>query len=73
MTTVEQAPDKAGSANDLRCSSYSKSRARFCLAFGRYACKDMQCRHRACGLHVIRNERGIFCPQCSGPVATAKH
>jgi hypothetical protein len=58
---------------DLKCLSFSKSRARFCLAYGRYECKQSQCKHRSCGLHVIRNNEGIYCPQCGGPVRTAKH
>jgi predicted nucleic acid-binding Zn ribbon protein len=57
---------------ETRCTSYSKSRARYCLAYGRYECRNDQCAHRACGLHVVRNDRGIYCPQCSGPVRTSK-
>lgn len=58
--------------SDTRCTSFSKSRDRFCLAYGRYECKDPDCKHRSCGLHVIRNDQGIYCPQCSGPVRTSK-
>jgi hypothetical protein len=68
MTTVAQLTEP-----ETKCSSYSKSRARFCLAYGRYACKSGQCAHRACGLHVVRNDAGIYCPQCGGPVRTSKH
>ncbi len=60
------------SENDTRCTSFSKSRGRFCLAYGRYECKNAHCGHRACGLHVIRNDQGIYCPQCSGPVRASK-
>ena len=58
---------------DTRCTSYSKSRARYCLAYGRYECRSAQCAHRSCGLHVIRNDQGIYCPRCNGPVRTNKH
>jgi predicted nucleic acid-binding Zn ribbon protein len=68
MTTVAQS-----TYNDLRCTSYSKSRARYCLAYGRYECKNPQCAQRACGLHVVRNDQGIYCPRCSGPVRASKH
>jgi hypothetical protein len=57
---------------DTRCTSFSKSRDRYCLAYGRYECKNAGCGHRACGLHVIRNDQGIYCPQCSGPVRANK-
>ena len=57
---------------DSRCTSFSKSRDRFCLAYGRYECKNEHCGHKACGLHVIRNDQGIYCPQCSGPVRANK-
>ena len=67
MTTV------TATENDVKCTSFSKSRARFCLAYGRYACKNDQCSHRACGLHVVRNDLGIYCPRCSGPVRASKH
>ncbi len=78
MTTVAQSTENDLTsaelrAADLRCTSFSKSRARFCLAYGRYECKDPRCAHRSCGLHVIRNDQGIYCPQCRGPVRTTKH
>jgi hypothetical protein len=57
---------------DDRCSSFSKSRDRICLAYGRYVCPDPGCRHRACGLHVVRENRQLCCPQCGGPTEAAK-
>jgi hypothetical protein len=75
MTTVLQSRPKPESKPEptyVRCTSYSRSRARYCWAFGRYECKDKDCSHRACGLHVIRNDQGIYCPTCKGPVRTTK-
>ena len=60
-------------ANEIRCTSYSKSRSRYCLAYGRYECRSDDCDHRSCGLHVVRNNLGIYCPQCGGPVRASKH
>ncbi len=60
-------------ATDYRCASYSKSRDRDCLAYGRYECSRTDCAHRSCGLHVIRNDEGIYCPRCGGTVRTSKH
>jgi hypothetical protein len=73
MTSVLQSSEAPESPETARCASYSKSRSRFCLAFGRYECKDIACGHRSCGLHVVRNHEGIFCPRCTGPVRTSKH
>jgi predicted nucleic acid-binding Zn ribbon protein len=55
-----------------KCASFSKSRERSCLAYGRYKCRSAHCAHRSCGLHVIRTDEGISCPQCGGPVAARK-
>ncbi len=60
-------------AVEQKCTSFSRSRDRECLAFGRYDCRDDRCGHRSCGLHVVRNTAGIFCPHCGGPVRVNKH
>jgi hypothetical protein len=68
MTIIAQSTE-----SDLRCTSFSKSRDRDCLAYGRYECRSRHCGQRSCGLHVVRNDQGIYCPHCGGPVQTNKH